>query len=142
MSNRPLILIAPVALALAACGGGGDDASSADASGSDAAEEVIAIPDWLPADFPLPDDFVAESDRRFGASTYMLRGNTAAPMEGLYAQYVEDLSAQGFEVRETPELEEQDLVFFSGNGWEDSTVRIIDSGDRRTLEIGLSRIPS
>ncbi len=90
----------------------------------------------------MPDDFVAESDRQFGASTYMLRGRTATPIEGLYEQYAEDLTAQGFEVRETPELVEEDLVFFNGNGWEDSTVRIIDSGDHRTLEIGLSRVPS
>ena len=136
MTNRLFLVIAPLALTLAACGTG----DAGDTAGADVAD-VVPMPDWLPADFPVPDDFVAESDRQFGASTYMLRGRTATPLEGLYEQYAEDLTAQGYEVRQTPELIEQDLVFFSGNGWEDSTVRIIDSGTHRTLEIGLSRVP-
>lgn len=142
MSIRPFLVITPLALTLAACGGGeAGDASSAEGEALESVESV-PMPDWLPEDFPVPDDFIAESDRQFGASTFMLRGRTAAPLEGLYEQYAEDLTAQGFEVRETPELVEQDLVFFNGNGWEDSTVRIIDSGTHRTLEIGLSRVPS
>ncbi len=141
MTIRPFLMIAPLALMLAACGGG-EAGEAADASSDAEGAAVVPMPDWLPADFPVPDDFVAESDRQFGASTYMLRGRTATPLEGLYEQYAEDLTAQGYEVRETPELIEQDLVFFSGNGWEDSTVRIIDSGEHRTLEIGLSRVPS
>jgi hypothetical protein len=141
MSIRPFLVIAPIALALVSCGGG--EAGEAVGADSDAQSvESIPMPDWLPADFPVPDDFIAESDRQFGASTFMLRGRTATPLEGLYEQYAEDLTVQGFEVRQTPELIEQDLVFFSGNGWEDSTVRIIDSGEHRTLEIGLSRVPS
>lgn len=141
MTIRPFLISAPLALTLAACGGG--EAGDAAGAGGDAeVADVVPMPDWLPADFPVPDDFVAESDRQFGASTYMLRGRTAAPLEGLYEQYAEDLTAQGYEVRQTPELVEQNLVYFGGNGWEDSTVRIIDSGTHRTLEIGLSRIPS
>ncbi|QLC22785.1 hypothetical protein HFP51_11700 [Parasphingopyxis sp. CP4] len=141
MTIRPFLVIAPIALTLAACGGG-EAGESVDADSDAQSAESIPMPDWLPEDFPVPDDFIAESDRQFGASTYMLRGRTATPLEGLYEQYAEDLTVQGFEVRQTPELVEQDLVFFNGNGWEDSTVRIIDSGDHRTLEIGLSRVPS
>ncbi|MEM8696350.1 MAG: hypothetical protein AAGE05_10055 [Pseudomonadota bacterium] len=141
MILRPFILAIPLAIGLVACGDGETGgAASADAEAG-GANGVMAMPDWFPADFPLPDDFEPESDRQFGASTFMLRGTTAAPLEGLYETLANDLGAAGFQILDRPELVEQDLVYFNGNGWEDSTIRIVDSGDRRTLEISLSRMP-
>ncbi len=52
MSIRRFSMIAPLALTLAACGGG--EAGETASVEGDAAEsaESVPMPDWLPADFP------------------------------------------------------------------------------------------
>lgn len=146
MSRRSPIAAIALCMALAGCSDSDADAIEAGSTQGDpiAAMDVTqsraaqSLPEWLPADFPLPEDFSVESAQEIGQNTKVLNGSTDAPLDGLYESLSADLENAGYQVRNGEDYADQDLVYFEGKGCEDCTIRITDAGLSRTMQISLS----
>ncbi|MEM7779723.1 MAG: hypothetical protein AAF697_04925 [Pseudomonadota bacterium] len=99
----------------------------------------IDMPGWFPESITLPDDFVAVEAREIGTRSAVLRGVTAAPMEGLYDTLSADLEAAGYSVRKSDGLRADNLIYFGGQGYEDSGIRLRPGPDDVLLDITLAR---
>lgn len=99
----------------------------------------IEMPDWMPANLTLPDDFVPVEQRAIGTKTFLLRGITQQPSDKLYDSLSAALQEAGYEVRSGDDYRNENLVYFSGNGYEDSSVKIRPGPADTLLEIGLSK---
>lgn len=99
----------------------------------------IAMPGWLPDGFPLPDDFVALDERSIGTRTRIMRGVTDQSGDGLFDSISQNLQSAGYEVRDGESYRADNLVYFSGKGYEDSTIRIRPGDGGSLLEISLSK---
>ncbi|PEQ14274.1 hypothetical protein B2G71_01315 [Novosphingobium sp. PC22D] len=98
----------------------------------------IGMPGWMPAEISLPGDFVPLEERSLGTRTHLLRGVTQEPGDGLYDSLSADLREAGFEVRDGEGYRADNLVYFSGNGYEDSKIDIRPGDNDTLLEISLS----
>ncbi len=149
MTFRASTLAMTLSLALVACGGGEDMAATdggvdeGAGMGADSGEVVDTasatdMPEWVPAGFPLPGDFSVVGTQDIGQYTHVLDGTTDEPLDGLYESLSEDLSSAGYEVRDSEDYAEQDLVYFDGQGCSDCTIRIVDAGPARTMRISMT----
>lgn len=98
----------------------------------------IDMPDWLPADLKLPDDFVPVEELYMAPiNASILRGVTNEPIEDLFDSLSADLIAAGYDVRLGDDYRADNLVYFSGNGYEDSTISIRPGPNDTLLDIAL-----
>ena len=157
--KHALFLIAATGL-LAGCGGSqeaplADDVEASDAPASSAqtinlddygfiGEQMvspIAKPDWLPDSLALPDDTVAVYARTVMPGRQQFYGITKQPADGLFDTLAKGLRDNGYEVRDDDYYRSENLVYFGGNGYEDSTIRIRPGPDDTLLDIGLVDAP-
>lgn len=100
----------------------------------------IDTPEWMPEDLALPSDFVPVEERAIGTRTFLLRGVTQQPSEGLFENLSAGLRDAGYEVREGDGYRADNLVYFSGKGYEDSTIKIVRGESDTLLEISLGKV--
>lgn len=149
-------LLVSAGLSLTSCGGSSDEADTPlsktaepsathpDTSMNDngyegqRVEERVAMPDWMPNDIWLPEDFEATQVQKIGTRTYILRGITTADTEMLLDTFPSKLKEAGYDTLDREDLKDQNLVQFDEKGLDTSLIRIRDDGDRRELQISLS----
>lgn len=101
----------------------------------------VSMPGWFPQSITLPDDFVTYEARQMGTSAAIVRGLTNEPADSLFDSLSAALREQGFEVRDGEGYRADNLVYFAGNGYEDSTIRIRPGPTDTMLDIGLVSAP-
>jgi len=132
--------------ALSACGGA-DDAGSADAGDTAMATEpmieapdYVGMPDWMPGNIYLPDDFTVTGSREIGTRNFLLDGTSAMSQEELLSTYRSQLEAAGYDVTPLDRMPPgEPTVQFKGNGLEAAGVAVSDTGDMREIRINFAR---
>lgn len=100
-------------------------------------DERVPLPDWLPTDIYLPEDFEATQVLPMPNGLHLLRGISQTSPEDLIHLYIQSLSTAGYEVVDRPGQQAKGVVQFRGKTLSDSIIRIRDDSDRRELQISL-----
>ena len=131
-------LLAVLALALGACGGGeeGEEAER-EAAGQACAEAPAALDGtpMLPEGFPTPDGVTYTAEREAGPST-IVDGYYEGGIEDAYEDYKSALDgADGFEVTQDEQEEVDAEVNFEGGGTSGQVKLIQECEDRTSVSI-------
>lgn len=147
-----MVAVGAFAISLAACGGNAGQASNdtptepAAAAGEEntyagnRVEDRIPVPDWLPSDIYLPDDYEATQAVDIGTGNYTLRGISQLSQAELLEAYQTELASSGYNVRPPRDADaDEPFLVFGGNGVSAGGVRIRDDGDRREIQMNFTK---
>ena len=87
-------------------------------------DERVPLPDWLPSDIYLPEDFEATQVLRLPNGLHLLRGISQASAEDLTGRYIQSLAEAGYEVVDRPEQQAKSVVQVRGKTLSDSIIRV------------------